>query len=156
MRTSATRPLGRDSSNRVARICLVLAAIIVLYWIAWYAHRSLVASQDTRIYVNFEQAFPLADGFIVACLALAALALQRRSPMAVLLLLVGAGAGFYLCAMDVLFDLEHGIWSKGANGVVELCINVLTLLAATLLARWTWMHRRELDPPSDSGVDAGK
>jgi hypothetical protein len=122
-----------------------LAVIIALYWVLWYSHRSFVASENTRVYVNFEQSFPLADGFIVACLLLSARALRRRSPTAVLFLLVGAGAGFYLCAMDVLFDLEHGIWVKGANGVVELCINVATLLAATALTRWTWSHRRELD-----------
>jgi hypothetical protein len=127
----------------------VLAIIIVLYWVFWYAHRSLVASERSRVYVSFEDAFPLADGFIVACLVLAAVSLRRRASTALLFLLVGAGAGFYLCALDVLFDLEHGIWFKGANGVVELAINVLTLLAATVLTRWTWLHRRELDPTRD-------
>jgi hypothetical protein len=133
----------------------VLAIIIVLYWVLWYSHRSLVASENSKLYVNFEQAFPLADGFIVVCLVLAALSLQRRAPTALLFLLVGTGAGFYLCAMDVLFDLEHGIWGKGANGVVELCINVLTLLAASVLSRWTWSHRRELDPRGERSDAAG-
>jgi hypothetical protein len=133
----------------------VLAIIIVLYWVLWYSHRSLVASENSKLYVNFEQAFPLADGFIVACLVLAAISLQRRAPTALLFLLVGTGAGFYLCAMDVLFDLEHGIWGKGANGVVELCINVLTLLAASVLSRWTWSHRRELDPRGERSDAAG-
>ncbi len=133
----------------------MLAIIIVLYWVLWYSHRSLVASENSKLYVNFEQAFPLADGFIVACLVLAAISLQRRAPTALLFLLVGTGAGFYLCAMDVLFDLEHGIWGKGANGVVELCINVLTLLAASVLSRWTWSHRRELDPRGERSDAAG-
>lgn len=133
----------------------MLAIIIVLYWVLWYSHRSLVASENSKLYVNFEQAFPLADGFIVVCLVLAALSLQRRAPTALLFLLVGTGAGFYLCAMDVLFDLEHGIWGKGANGVVELCINVLTLLAASVLSRWTWSHRRELDPRGERSDAAG-
>ena len=133
----------------------MLAIIIVLYWVLWYSHRSLVASENSKLYVNFEQAFPLADGFIVACLVLAAISLQRRAPTALLFLLVGTGAGFYLCAMDVLFDLEHGIWGNGANGVVELCINVLTLLAASVLSRWTWSHRRELDPRGERSDAAG-
>ncbi|MGD1014144.1 MAG: hypothetical protein ABR963_07130 [Acidimicrobiales bacterium] len=144
-----------DPFRRVARTCYVLAIIIVLYWVLWYSHRSLVASENSKLYVNFEQAFPLADGFIVVCLVLAALSLQRRAPTALLFLLVGTGAGFYLCAMDVLFDLEHGIWGKGANGVVELCINVLTLLAASVLSRWTWSHRRELDPRGERSDAAG-
>ena len=143
-----------DPFRRVARLCYVLAAIIVLYWVLWYSHRSLVASENSTVYANFEQAFPLADGFIVACLVLAATSLRRRAASALLFLLVGAGAGYYLCAMDVLFDLEHGIWGKGANGVVELCINVATLLAATSLTRWTWSHRRDLDPSLGKRSDA--
>ena len=141
-----------DPLRRVERTCYVLAVIIVLYWVAWYAHRSLVASENSKVYVDFEQSFPLADGFIVACLLGGASSLRRRAPAALLFLLVGSGAGFYLCAMDVLFDLEHGIWVKGANGVIELCINILTLLAATVLSRWTRSHRHELEPPRAGGA----
>jgi len=141
--------------RRVARICYVLAVVIVLYWVFWFTRRSLVASETSMVYVDFEQAFPVADGFIVACLVLGATSLRRRSPSALLFLLVGAGAGFYLCAMDVLFDVEHGIWGKGANGVIELCINVLTLFAAIMLSSWTWSHRRELDPARGESSDAG-
>jgi hypothetical protein len=61
-------------------------------------------------------------------------------------LLLGAGAGFYLGGMDVLFDLEHGIWTKGANGVVELAINVVTFVAALALSTWSWRHRGALAP----------
>jgi len=136
------------SSRRVARTCDVLAAIIVLYWVAWFAHRSLVASEHTRVYVDFEQAFPLADGFVVACLVLAGASLRRGSARATLFLLLGAGGGFYLFAMDVLFDLEHGIWLKGANGAIEFAINVLTLIAATALTRWTWSQRHALEHAS--------
>ncbi len=132
--------------RRVARLCVVLAVVIILYWVAWFTHRSLVASETTRVYVNFEQAFPLADGFIVVFLLLSAYALWRRAHWALLTLLMGAGAGFYLGGMDVLFDLEHGIWTKGANGVVELAINVVTFVAALALSTWSWRHRGALAP----------
>jgi len=29
--------------------------------------------------------------------------------------------------MDVLYDLEHGIWGQGAGGALEVAINALTL-----------------------------
>ena len=143
-----------DSFRRVSASCYALATIIVLYWVAWFAHRSLVASENTRVYVNFEQAFPLADGFIVACLVLAALSLRRGSARALLFLLLGAGGGFYLFSMDVLFDLEHGIWFKGANGAIEFIINVLTLLASILLTRWTWSRRHDLGASGENFVRA--
>jgi hypothetical protein len=47
--------------------------------------------------------------------------------------------------MDVLYDLEHGIWwSSGAGGVIELVINVATLTVSVGLTRWTWSRRAEL------------
>jgi UDP-N-acetylmuramyl pentapeptide phosphotransferase/UDP-N-acetylglucosamine-1-phosphate transferase len=138
--------------RRLEVTCYVLAAIIVAYWITWFTHRSLVASSNGSVYVNFEQAFPLADGFIVVFLLLAARALHQRSSSAVLFLLLGAGAGFYLGAMDVLYDIEHDIWSRGSNGLTELAINILTFSSASVLARWVWLHRRELDRPrSEAG-----
>ncbi len=133
------------SIRRLIKICYLLALMIVAYWVLWFAHRSLVASENTRVYMNFEQAFPLADGFIVSFLLLSAWALRRGSSLAVLFLLLGAGSGFYLGGMDVLFDLEHGIWLKGSNGIIELCINIATFVAATTLARFTWRARRALD-----------
>lgn len=135
--------------RRLIGACLTLAAVIAAYWALWFTHRSLVASSTGSVYVNFEQAFPLADAFIVLFLLLSARALARRSPSAVLFLLLGAGAGFYLGGMDVLFDLEHDIWSRGANGLVELAINIVTFVAATSIARWVWSHRRALDPASN-------
>jgi len=140
------------SRSKLIVTCYALAAIIVLYWVAWFTHRSLVASETNTVYVNFEQAFPLADGFVVVFLLLSARALHQQASSAVLFLLMGAGAGFYLGGMDVLFDLEHGIWSHGANGIVELAINIVTFATSFLIARWTWTRRHELD---DVKSDAG-
>ncbi len=145
-----------SSIRRLIKVCYLLAFIIVAYWVLWFAHRSLVATETTKVYVNFEQAFPLADGFIVVLLLLSAWALRRRSSLAVLFLLLGAGSGFYLGGMDVLFDLEHGIWLKGANGIIELCINIATFAAAASLARFTWRARRELDSDAASTAPSAK
>jgi hypothetical protein len=48
--------------------------------------------------------------------------------------------------MDVLYDLQHGVWGKGGNGVVELCINLLTLGLSVFVLRWTWVRRDLLAP----------
>lgn len=50
----------------------------------------------------------------------------------------------YLCAMDVLYDLEHGIYTTGRGGTFEFAINLAT-------AAWSiggmiigWHFRHEL------------
>jgi hypothetical protein len=130
------------------RLIVVLWAAVVLvvaYWTAWYAHRSLVASNTRSAYYEFENAFPLADAWLALACAAAAIALSRRSPTALLWLLVGGGAGVYLFGMDALYDVENSIWwSSGAGGVLELVINAVTLVVSLWFLRWAWRHRAPL------------
>ena len=101
-------------------------------------HRSLVASETGAAYTQFEDAFPLADGWLALCLVAASYCLVTARRAALFWLLAGGGAGLYLFAMDVLYDLQHGVWGKGANGVMELVINLLTLGLSVFVLRWTW------------------
>ena len=124
---------------------LVAATVLVVgYWIAWFTHRSLVASEHSVPYVQFEDAFPLADGWLALCMVGGAVCLVTRRSAALLWLLAGGGAGFYLFGMDVLYDLEHGIWGKGANGVIELAINISTFVLSFVVLGWAWRRREEL------------
>jgi hypothetical protein len=73
---------------------------------------------------------------------------QRRAMATLLLaaaalfwLLAWGGAGIYLCCMDVLYDLEHGVWGKGANGLDELAVKVLTLALSLFFLHWAWVRR---------------
>ena len=58
-------------------------------------------------------------------------ALRRRKASALFWLLVGGSASIYLGLMDVLFDLENGVYAapKGDVGAVvtEVAINLLSL-----------------------------
>ena len=135
------------SERTVQRVCLVSLVILAGYWTAWYADRSLVASKHTSAYYDFENAFPLADAWLAVCLAGTAATVTRQRPTALLFLLTGGGAGVYLLAMDALYDLEHGIWWSGANGVTELAVNVLTAAVSVGLLRWGWRRRAELLVP---------
>jgi hypothetical protein len=128
----------------MATLLMVAVALIILYWVAWFTHRSLVASETSVPYMQFENAFPLADGWLVLCLTAAAFGLATRRRAAVFWLLAGGGAGLYLFGMDVLYDLEHGVWGKGGNGITELVINVLTLRLSLFVLRWTWVRHAEL------------
>lgn len=135
-----------ESDRRRVIVVMVVGVVLMLaYWIAWYADRSLVASNHRSAYYEFENAFPLADGWLTVALLGAAWSLRRRSPMALFWLLAGGGAGLYLFGMDVLYDLENGIWwNSGAGGVIELVINVVTLVVSIWLLRWSWQRREAL------------
>ena len=144
MVTSAPATVDQRSRRAMATLLLVAALLIVAYWLAWLTHRSLVASETSLAYYQFEDAFPLADAWLVLCLVAASYCLVTSRRAAVFWLLAGGGAGIYLFCMDVLYDLQHGIWGKGGNGVTELLINLLTLGLSLFVLRWTWVRRDAL------------
>ncbi|MEY2398657.1 MAG: hypothetical protein QOJ00_1831 [Actinomycetota bacterium] len=117
---------------------------MVAYWTAWYSDRSLVGSETTKAYFDFENAFPAADAWILVCMIGGVVTLRRRSAFTLFWFLAGGGAGVYLFCMDVLYDLEHGIWWKSGGGVIELAINVITLTFSVWLMRWAWLRRDAL------------
>jgi hypothetical protein len=123
----------------------VLVAIVLLtvaYWTAWYADRPLVASNTRSAYYEFENAFPLADGWLALCCVAAVEGLARWRARTLLWLLLAGGAGIYLFCMDALYDVEHSIWwQSGGGGWLELGINVTTLALSIALLRWTWRRR---------------
>jgi hypothetical protein len=131
----------------LAGVLLGAALLIIAYWVTWLARRSLVATETGPGYTSFEDAFPLADGWLAACLVAASFCLLTARRGALFWLLAGGGAGLYLFGMDVLYDLEHGIWGKGANGVIELVINFVTLGLSVFVLRWAWLHRDALLAP---------
>ena len=129
----------------VIGLLLLLAAFDVAYWVVWFTDRPLVASSTDKAYESFENAFPVADGWLALCLLLAARALVRRTPSALLWLLCAGSAGLYLAGMDVLYDLENGIWwDGGAGGVIELGINVVTVVGSVVALVLAWRHRSAL------------
>jgi hypothetical protein len=133
--------LGRVGIQR-----MLVAAVVVdaAYWALWFGQRSWVASSTRPAYVEFENAFPLADaGLAVACVG-ALVGLRRRSPLALLWLVAAGGGGLYLLGMDGLYDLEHGIYASGAGGIIEGLVNLITLTFSVVALRWAWTNRTAL------------
>jgi hypothetical protein len=61
--------------------------------------------------------------------------------------LLAGGAGIYLGCMDVLFDLENGIYALRPGGdasgpLIEISINLLTFTLGISITAWVWRHRR--------------
>jgi hypothetical protein len=129
---------------RVVRWLLVAAAILTLYWIAWFTDRSVVASAHSAGYTSFEQSFPLADGWLAGSALMAALALRRAHPSALLWLAAVGGAALYLGLLDILYDLQHGIYVRGGSGAIELGINLVTVLSGVGAMTFCWRFRDEL------------
>lgn len=128
----------------VMRWLIVTAALLVTYWLLWFTDRGAVAASRGSQYIAFEQAFPLADAWLLGALVLAVIQLHRRQPSALLWVVVVGGAGLYLCAMDVLYDLQHAIYSRGQGGAIELAINFITGASSVGIMIFGWRFRHAL------------
>jgi hypothetical protein len=75
----------------MAGLLLAAALLIAGYWLAWLLHRSLVASETGAAYTQFEDAFPVADGWLALCLVAASSCLWTGRRAALFWLLGGRG-----------------------------------------------------------------
>ena len=131
--------------RRLIELMLVVAVVIdVGYWSIWFTHREWLASEHTRAYHDFENAFPLADLWLGFAIVMALLALRARRPSASFWLICSGAAGLYLGSMDLLYDVEHGIFALGVGGAIEAGIVVLTWIFSITLLRWSWTQQSEL------------
>ncbi|HEX4471390.1 MAG TPA: hypothetical protein VH085_05455 [Nocardioides sp.] len=144
--------------RRVVMVMLVVAiALDAAYWSIWFTQRDWIASEQTRAYYDFENAFPLADLWLGLACVLALITLVRRRPTAMLWLVATGAAGLYLGCMDLLYDLEHDIFTRGGGGAFEAVIVAITWIFSVTVLRFAWTRRGELlsgdaGVPHDSGA----
>jgi hypothetical protein len=152
MQGVSSTPAARQSTcPRGARalgfVALGVALLTLSYWVIWYAGgRDLLASAQTPAYFAFENAFPAADSWLMLCALLSGIQLLRGKSSAIYWLFLTAGCGLYLGLMDVLFDLENGIYlvPKGGDPVavgIEIGINILTFALSVFVLWWAWRNR---------------
>ncbi len=133
-------------------MALVLVAFVALvaYWLVWFfVDREALASADTVAYYAFEERVPRAPTRGSRPRApRPRYTLHRRRPAALFWLLAGGSSAIYLGLLDVLFDLENGVYlaPKGDWGAVatELSINVYSLGVGVWALSFGWVNRRQL------------
>ncbi len=117
------------------------------YWVVWFGvDRDLLAAGHTESYYAFENAFPLADVWMILCGLFGSIALVRRRASSLFWCIASGAVSVFLGLVDVLFDLENGIYGSPDRGavVVEVAINVLTLSLGAVVMAWAWRQRRAL------------
>jgi len=129
------------SRRRIAAGLLLAACLIVAYWVAWWADRDLVASRTTSSYYSFEDAFQIADAWLLITVVAAAVQLARQRASALLWLIAAGSAGLYLLGIDLFYDLAHGIYGSGGGGAIELAIDILVAGSSVVVLMWSWHYK---------------
>jgi hypothetical protein len=137
-----------NRSDRILSGLLLLGALVtVAYWVNYFVAGHVRVVPDLW-YSAFEDAFPVADGWMSICMIAAGIGLWRGRPSAPLFGLMAGNALVYLAALDITFNVERGLYKLlPASGpmVTEAIINAasLALGVATLVMCWrrALLHR---------------
>ena len=124
----------------LAALLVLGAAVTVAYWVNYFAVGDVRVLSDTW-YTTFEDAFPVADGWMALCMAIAGVGLWRGTHNGALWGLMAGSALLYLAGMDITFNVEHGLYAllpKSGPMLTEAWINAssLGLGIATVLVSW--------------------
>lgn len=130
---------------------LLAAIIIPLFWLLWFTFPAAIqtiqpGSPEYPAYVTFEQAFLLADAWLALCSLLAAIGLFKMRFWGLLFALLAGSAAIFLGLMDLLYDLQHGVFSPlTGEAAIELTIVCLSLGlgAATIILAWNALRNFE-------------
>jgi hypothetical protein len=126
---------------KVLAALLVLGALITLaYWLNYFLAGDVRVLPDYW-YGAFEDSFPVADGWMALCMLGAGIGLWRGTPDGSRFGLLAASGLLYLAAMDITFNVEHGLYAllpKSGAMLTEAVINAtsLGLGLATLFMSW--------------------
>ncbi|HZP13423.1 MAG TPA: hypothetical protein VFB36_13470 [Nevskiaceae bacterium] len=132
-----------SAGDRALAIALfIVAAITAAYWILWYlvpaGEAMLSVLPGDAAHKRFEDAFLAADTWMAIAAVIAALRLLSGSPGASAWLYMAGSAAIYLAGMDILYDVQNGIYALAAMPehrdavVTEAVINLGTLVFAGL------------------------
>ena len=135
--------------NAVILLNLLLAAAILLFWLAWYLAPELVHSRvpgapDYAAYLAFEQAFPLPDAWVALAAVIGAAGLWARREWGLLFTLLANGGAIFLGLIDLLYGLEHGMLFSPSGGALDLAIVVGLFVTAVVSIYLVWGARETL------------
>jgi len=134
--------------NLVVGLGIFTVVAAVLYWTAWFLAPETIQArspdaQDYQIYVNFEQAFPLADSWLAIAALIGVVGLWKMRAWGFLFGLLGGSAAIFLGLMDLLYDLQHNMFVPFTSQAgTELVIVLLLLLVSPLQIYLLWRRRR--------------
>ncbi|HEY2033093.1 MAG TPA: hypothetical protein VGH02_05355 [Rhizomicrobium sp.] len=130
----------RLSERILGGVLILAAAVTAFYWWSYFTGGDVMVLKD-RWYTAFESSFPVADGWMALCSALAGVGFFFGGRAAPLFGLMAASAILYLTAMDITFDVENHMYAMAATNDAmkfEVFINVTCLILGvwTLVVSW--------------------
>lgn len=118
------------------------AAALLAFWSLWFLDRAALAASTDPVYLGFENTFPVPDTVIAVLMLASAVLLWQRQAVALPLMTVAGGMLLMLSALDVVFFVQHDLYSASVDGWGQIIVNCLTIAGGVLFPAWAWMQRK--------------
>lgn len=131
-----------STADRLHAIFMLIAAAgTIAYWLTYFSSGATQVRTDA-VYIAFENAFPLADGWMTLCFLLSAFFLWRSDRRAVLWGICAGSAMIFLGCMDLLFNIEQGHFQApiSLEMAAEIVIVVFCLCFGPFTVWRLWRH----------------
>ena len=134
--------------NFIIGIGIFTVVAVALYWIIWFTVPEIIQARhpeahDYLIYVNFEQVFTLADGWLAVTALVGVLGLWKMRDWGFLFMLLAESAAIFLGLMDFLYDLQHNMFVHFISEAgIGLIIVLLLLILGPLEIFLLWRQHR--------------
>jgi hypothetical protein len=135
----------KRSDRILGGLLLLGAAVTIAYWVNYFVAGDVRVVPDLW-YSAFEDAFPVADGWMSVCVIAAGIGFWRGKRSAPLFGLMAGSALMYLAAIDITFNVERGLYRLlPASGpmVTEAIINAASLALGIITLVMCWARLRE-------------
>ncbi|MCL4477675.1 MAG: hypothetical protein M1381_01050 [Deltaproteobacteria bacterium] len=129
--------------NNVSMVFIVLEVLAgvftIVFWILFFFVPGSVQSSDEKCYMVFQKSFVAADLWMSIAFFLSAYFLYRSESIGVLWGIVAGGTFVFLGLMDVLYNIENGMYKHINSGMFfEILINLTSLVFGSFTINYVW------------------
>jgi hypothetical protein len=128
----------------LAIILIVFSVNVIMFWNSFFTSGA-VSMGDSQAYLEHEQSFPLADGYMVICCLICAVGLFKLRSWALVFGVMAGSAIIFLGLMDTLYSIQQGIFAAMDVAALEafvICGVCLILGPVTII--YLWRNRAHL------------
>ena len=138
--------MKKDASRIFVWLEIIVGVLTLLYWAMFFFVPGSVQSSSERCYLVFERSFVAADVWMSIAFFLSAYYLLKKDVKGVLWGIVAGGTFVYLGCMDILYNLENGMYMHINAGMAgEIIINLASVIfgGITINYMWSFMKAEE-------------
>lgn len=118
---------------------VLVGVLTIIFWILFLFVPNSVQSSNERCYMVFQKSFIAADLWMSIAFFLSAYYLYHHNPVGVLWGIVAGGTFVFLGLMDILYNIENGMYKHINTGMFfEILINLVSIIFGAYTIFYTW------------------